>query len=215
MLDYLEGKPLQGPLPTDQALKLAVQIASALEEAHARGILHRDLKPANVMVMPRGEAKLLDFGLAKLVDADVDVTRTIDGVVVGTAAYMSPEQAEGKPLDARSDIFSFGAVLYEILSGSRAFAGHTAAQVLSGVLRDDPPPFRTPPALDQILRRCLRKQAHSRVTLLERLTLSLEMTIFRGPACHSRRSSSSGAPNPSTQHAASPSLPIALRICRG
>jgi eukaryotic-like serine/threonine-protein kinase len=157
VLEYVEGRQLQGPLPVNDAIRLAIQIASALEEAHARGILHRDLKPANVMVTPQGGAKLLDFGLAKLLDADADVTRTLDGTVVGTAAYMSPEQAEGKALDTRSDIFSFGAVLYEMLSGTRAFAGQTSAQVVTAILRDGPPPLQAPAALDRIVRRCLEK----------------------------------------------------------
>src|SRR5206468_3968435 len=121
VMEYVEGTPPQCPLPTDKAVQLAIQIASALEEAHGRGIIHRDLKPANILVTASGMAKLLDFGLAKLVTAaDSDVTcNTMEGAVMGTAAYLSPEQAEGKPLDARSDIFSFGAVLYEMLSGSR------------------------------------------------------------------------------------------------
>ena len=126
VLEYIEGHPLRGPVPPAEAIRLAMQIASALEEAHSKGILHRDLKPANIMVTRSGgtsdsaaasTAKLLDFGLATLMGADDDATRTADGIVIGTAAYMSPEQAEGKPLDARSDIFSFGAVLYELLSG--------------------------------------------------------------------------------------------------
>ena len=117
---------------------MARQIASALDAAHQRGILHRDLKPANIILSDGSgskepTAKLLDFGIAKLMDAPDgegdDATRTVAGAVVGTAAYMSPEQAEGKPLDARSDIFSFGAVLYELLSGRRAFAGDSTAQV--------------------------------------------------------------------------------------
>src|SRR3984893_13941097 len=143
VLEYVEGEPLHGPMAVEQALPLALQIVSALEAAHRRGILHRDLKPANIMVTREGTAKLLDFGLAKLLGSSgggpQDVTRTVEGTVFGTAAYMSPEQADGKPLDVRSDVFSFGAVLYETLSGTRAFAGHTAAQVVSAVLRDDPP----------------------------------------------------------------------------
>lgn len=118
MLEYVEGSPLQGPIPEKEAVRLAIQIASALEEAHGRGILHRDLKPANILVTAKGTAKLLDFGLAKLTTgSEVKVTKTIEGTLVGTAAYMAPEQAQGKPLDERSDIFSFGAVLYEMLSG--------------------------------------------------------------------------------------------------
>jgi serine/threonine protein kinase len=120
-------------------------------------------------------AKLLDFGLAKLITADADVTRTEEGTVLGTAAYMSPEQAEGRPLDARSDIFSFGAVLYEMLSGTRAFAGHTAAQVLSAVLRDDPAPLpRAPSALDQMVRRCLSKHSGNRFQTMQEVKASLE-----------------------------------------
>jgi len=167
VMEYVEGKPLSGPLQVDAAVKLALQIASALEEAHGRGILHRDLKPGNILVTGKGasresHAKLLDFGLAKLMtDSDSDVTQTIEGTVMGTASYMAPEQAEGKPLDARSDVFSFGAVLYEMLSGNRAFGGSSMAQVLSAVLRDEPAPLpatlKTPPELDRVVRRCLRK----------------------------------------------------------
>ena len=159
VLEYLDGQPLRGPVPPAEAIRLAMQIASALEEAHSKGILHRDLKPANIMVTRRGGAsdppassiaKLLDFGLAKLREArDADGTGTADGIVVGTAAYMSPEQAEGKSLDARSDIFSFGAVLYELLSGQRPFGGTSTIAVLSAVLRDDPPPIHAPPALER------------------------------------------------------------------
>jgi serine/threonine protein kinase len=95
VLEYIEGHPIRGPLPADEALRLAMQIAGALEGAHSKGILHRDLKPANIMVTEGGSAKLLDFGLAKLMDADADATRTVEGTVLGTAAYMAPEQAEG------------------------------------------------------------------------------------------------------------------------
>src|SRR5580658_489810 len=107
VLEYLEGKPVQGPLRADDALRVALQIAAALEAAHRKGIIHRDLKPANIMVTEDGSVKLLDFGLAKIADpSGLEITRTVAGTVLGTAAYMAPEQAEGRPLDARSDIFS-------------------------------------------------------------------------------------------------------------
>ena len=138
-------------------MRLARQVANALEAAHAKGILHRDLKPSNVLVTEDGTAKLLDFGVAKLVSTDPDTTRTEDGTVVGTAAYMSPEQAQGQPIDVRSEVFSFGAVLYELLAGRRAFEGASTAAVLSAVLRDEPPPLAAPTALDAIVRRCLQK----------------------------------------------------------
>ncbi len=140
VMEYVEGTPLSGPLRVEEAVKLALQIASAIEEAHGNGILHRDLKPSNILVTVKGAAKLLDFGLAKLMkNYGADATQTMEGTVLGTAAYMAPEQAEGKALDERSDIFSFGAVLFEMLSGGRAFGGNSTAQVLSAVLRDDPP----------------------------------------------------------------------------
>ena len=177
VMEYIEGTPPQCPLPADTAVQLAIQIASALEEAHSRGIIHRDLKPANILVTASGTAKLLDFGLAKPVTAtDSDVTRnTMDGAVMGTAAYLSPEQAEGKPLDARSDIFSFGAVLYEMLSGSRAFEGSSMAQVLSAVLRDDPRPLQhVPPALQRIVSRCLAKEPGQRFPTMSDVKSALE-----------------------------------------
>ena len=154
MLECVNGRPLQGPLAADAAVRLARQVANALEAAH-KGILHRDLKPSNVLVTEDGTAKLLDFGVAKLVSTDRDATRTQDGTVVRTAAYMSPEQAQGQPIDVRSEVFSFGAVLYELLAGRRAFEGPSTAAVLSAVLRDEPPRLR-PTALDAIVRRCLQ-----------------------------------------------------------
>ena len=174
VLEYIEGHPIRGPLPADEALRLAMQIAGALEGAHSKGILHRDLKPANIMVTEGGSAKLLDFGLAKLMDADADVTRTVDGTVLGTAAYMAPEQAEGKPLDARSDVFSFGAVLYQMLSGARAFPGTTTIQVWNAVLRDDPSPLQALPVLDRLVRRCLAKQPGQRFQTMTDVRLGLE-----------------------------------------
>src|SRR5207247_4950896 len=138
----------------------AGQIGSALETAHRASIFHRDLKPANVMVTASG-AKLLDFGLAKI-DADVDVTRTIEGTVLGTVAYMSPEQAEGKPADARSDIFSFDAVFYEMLAGRRPFSGNSAAATLGAIVHKEPDPLNAPPGLQAIVLKCLSKSAEGR-----------------------------------------------------
>jgi serine/threonine-protein kinase len=176
VMEYIEGQPLQCPLPAYKAVRLAIQIASALEAAHRRGIIHRDLKPANVMVTADGTAKLLDFGLAKpITSADSDVTgNTMTGALMGTASYLSPEQAEGKPLDARSDIFSFGAVLYEMVSGSRAFDGSSAAQVVSAVLRDEPRPLQSGPALQRIIARCLAKQPGQRFQTVMEIRVDLE-----------------------------------------
>jgi serine/threonine protein kinase len=174
VLEFIEGEPLHGPMAVEQALPLALQVASALEAAHRHGILHRDLKPMNIMVTREGTAKLLDFGLAKLVSVDAEVTRTVDGMVLGTPAYMSPEQAQGQSLDARSDIFSFGAVLYEMLSGSRAFGGRSTADVLSAVLRDDPRPTQAPPAVERIVRRCLAKQPGQRFQTMAEVREALE-----------------------------------------
>jgi len=150
VLEYVEGAPVQGPMADADAVRTALQIAAALEAAHAKGILHRDLKPGNILMTAAG-AKLLDFGLAKLVSDD-EATLTIG--VSGTPLYMSPEQAEGKTLDARSDVFSFGAVLYELLAGRRAFDS------LAAVLRDEPAPLTSPAAA--IASRCLAKQPGQR-----------------------------------------------------
>jgi serine/threonine protein kinase/Flp pilus assembly protein TadD len=165
VLEYLQGEPLGGRVSRDEAVRLASQIADALHAAHERGILHRDLKPGNVMVVRQGgmpHAKLLDFGVARLTSEDPGATRTVAGEMMGTPAYMSPEQASAKPLDARSDVFSFGAVLYELLAGARAFTGDSTAQILSAVLRDDPGPLEAPAALQQIVKRCLAKDPDRR-----------------------------------------------------
>jgi serine/threonine-protein kinase len=181
VLEYIEGKPLPSPLAPEKAVQLAIQIASALEEAHGRGILHRDLKPGNILVTEKGAAKLLDFGLAKLIrdSLGADITRTLEGAVVGTVAYMAPEQAEGKPLDARSDVFSFGAVLYEALSGQRAFPGTSTLQVLNAVLRDDPPSLQAPPDLARIVTRCLRKTPEDRFQTAADLRTALEQIVAK------------------------------------
>src|SRR5271168_5266624 len=167
VLEYIEGQPLLGPLVVGEAVRLAIQIASALEEAHGRGILHRDLKPANILVTAKGSAKLLDFGLAKSVAVE-GATRTIEGTLSGTPAYMAPEQIEGKPCDARSDVFSFGAVLYEMLAGRRVFDG------MASVLRDDPKP---PPALESLVLRCLAKQPGQRFQTMAEVKAALESEV--------------------------------------
>ena len=183
VLEHVEGHPIQGPLPVTEALRLAAQIASALDEAHRKGILHRDLKPANIMVtaphagsLDRPSAKLLDFGLATLVDTEtnVDVTRTDEGAIVGTPAYMAPEQSEGLQVDARADIFSFVAVLYELLSGTRAFPGLTRAQVLNAVLHHDPAPLQTTPGIDDLVRRCLEKRPERRFQTMADVRAALD-----------------------------------------
>jgi eukaryotic-like serine/threonine-protein kinase len=167
VMEYVEGQPLRGPLAVDEAVRLAIQIAGALDAAHRKGVVHRDLKPANIMVTAEGAAKLLDFGLAKSVAAE-GATRTIEGTLSGTPAYMAPEQIEGKPCDARSDVFSFGAVLYEMLAGSRAFDS------MASVLRDDPKP---PPALGSLVLRCLAKQPGQRFQTIAEVKAALEFAI--------------------------------------
>src|SRR5258708_37177423 len=122
-------------------------MAGAISAAHAGGVVHRDLKPANIMITPEERVKLLDFGLAKLLDTfDPDITRTVEGAVMGTFSYMSPEQVQGMPADARSDIFAFGAILYEMLAGHRAFSGSSARMIAAAVVRDEPAPLRRVPA---------------------------------------------------------------------
>jgi serine/threonine protein kinase len=166
-MEFIEGKtlgdiiPARG-LPLGKALNYAVQIASGLAKAHAAGVVHRDLKPGNIMLTGDGLVKLLDFGLAQRVELAEghETTLTMQGEIAGTPAYMSPEQAEGKALDGRSDIFSFGAVLYEILTGRRAFEGDSTASILAVVLREEPPPMgeRIPSDVQKIIVRCLRKE---------------------------------------------------------
>ncbi|HZL68126.1 MAG TPA: protein kinase [Candidatus Limnocylindrales bacterium] len=174
-MEYVSGKTLDQLIPRsgmrlDDMLKVAVQITDALATAHAAGIIHRDLKPSNIMVDDHGLVKILDFGLAKLVyqgigemeETATTVTQTGEGRIVGTPAYLSPEQAEGKPIDARSDTFSLGVMLYQMATGVRPFRGESAVSVMSAILKDSPvAPIAVnpalPPDLDRIIRRCLAK----------------------------------------------------------
>jgi len=195
VLELVEGPTLderikQGRLPADEAVATARQIAEALEYAHERGVVHRDLKPANVKLSPDGRVKVLDFGLAKAMASDV-ATRsdsaisptvtslgTIAGVVLGTAAYMAPEQARGANVDRRADIWSFGAVLWEMLTGKRAFEGDTVSDTLASVLRapiewDELPPA-TPPAVVRLLKRCLERDAKKRLRDIGEARIVLE-----------------------------------------
>jgi serine/threonine protein kinase/tetratricopeptide (TPR) repeat protein len=190
VMEYVDGRPLHGPMPVSEALRLAIQMADALEAAHRKGIVHRDLKPGNVLVTgPRGHpgVKVLDFGLAKMEEpassgeeqARTARPRTEEGTIVGTTAYMSPEQAEGKPVDARSDIFSFGAVLYEMVTGRRAFRGDTKLSILSAILKDEPEPASTlrkeiPHELERIITQCLRKDPERRFQHMDDVRVALE-----------------------------------------
>ncbi len=182
VLEYVEGKPLSSPLPEQETTRLAIQIATALEEAHQHGIIHRDLKPSNILVTDKGSVKLLDFGLAKLYEQDAsisslptaDMPETQAGAILGTVAYMSPEQAQGKPADARSDIFSFGLVLYEMLSGRKAFSGNSAPEIMAALLRDKPPPLQSSAPFENIVSRCLEKQPSARYQTISALKTELE-----------------------------------------
>jgi Tol biopolymer transport system component/tRNA A-37 threonylcarbamoyl transferase component Bud32 len=190
VMELVRGKTLDQlignrGLGVNEAVKYAIPIADALAGAHAAGILHRDLKPSNIMITEHGVPKILDFGLARMaeVESDGDVTRSltedVTERVAGTAAYMSPEQAEGRKLDARSDIFSFGAVLYEMVTGRRAFHGDSTASTLAAVLRHDPePPTRIMPQitrdLERIIQRCLRKDPNRRFHSMNDIKVELE-----------------------------------------
>ncbi len=172
-----------GPLPAERALRLAAQVADALAAAHAAHIVHRDLKPSNLMVAARDRIKVVDFGLAKLTEPTTPSAATVDGLtaagaVVGTAPYMSPEQAAGRPVDARSDLFSLGTILYEMLAGRRPFAGETGASVLAAILRDAPPPIPGIPAeVARLVERCLCKDAEERFQSASELKVAIEACL--------------------------------------
>jgi dipeptidyl aminopeptidase/acylaminoacyl peptidase len=175
VMELVEGHTLAGPVPIDEAIAIARQIADALDAAHQKNIIHRDLKPANVKITPEGRVKVLDFGLAKAFDVSpvtvnsptVTMESTREGVIMGTAGYMSPEQARGIPVDRRADIWSFGAVFYELLTGCRAFKGKTVSDTLASVLTADPDwsklPAGTPLSVRRVLERCLQRDPNRRL----------------------------------------------------
>ena len=201
VMEYLEGETLahrleKGALPLDQTLPYAIQIADALDKAHRHGIVHRDLKPGNIMLTKSG-TKLLDFGLAKLGPTPASALASVSalptqegltahGAILGTFQYMAPEQLEGKDADARTDIFAFGALVYEMVTGKKAFEGKSQASLISAIMSSDPPPVSTvlplaPPALDRVIQTCLAKDPDDRWQTARDLLRELKWVADAGP----------------------------------
>ncbi len=207
VMELVEGEDLsqriaRGPLPLDEALPIARQIAEALEAAHEQGIIHRDLKPANIKVRADGVVKVLDFGLAKALEPGSGIgdggsanlansptitspAMTLRGMILGTAAYMSPEQAKGKPVDKRTDIWAFGCVLYEMLAGRRAFEGEDVSDTLAAILRGQPDWTMLPAlptSVDLLIRRCLERDWRRRIGSMSTVRFVLEEPAVLSPA---------------------------------
>ena len=193
VMELVEGETLKGPLPLETALGYARQIADALEAAHEKGIVHRDLKPANVKVTPAGVVKVLDFGLAAVAQTPrpdpenaansptLTISPTSTGLILGTAGYMAPEQARGKPVDKRADIWAFGVVLYELLTGTRAFDGEDVAEVLAAVIHKEPELKRLPQQVRGVVERCLRKDPRKRMRDIGDVRMMLEERPVAAP----------------------------------
>ncbi len=227
IMEYVAGRTLTNliagnGLPVQQVVNLGMQIADALCAAHAAGIIHRDLKPGNIMVNDKDRIKILDFGLAKLdspINDDPDATviepMTMQGTIMGTLCYMSPEQAQGKRVDARTDIFSFGAVLYEMATGQRAFTGDSGITMLTSVLRDEPKLIHeitpnTPPELEHVILRCLRKDLDERFQTMQEVYQTLEMVRqVSNPANSIRNLQQSALPTVSIKPSEAPTVVIA------
>ena len=206
-MELAEGPTLaerisHGPIPLDEALSIARQIAEALEAAHEKGIIHRDLKPANIKVTPEGTVKVLDFGLAKALEGEaaeadgsdsptLSMAATKAGVILGTAAYMAPEQARGSGVDKRCDIWSFGVVLFEMLAGKKLFAGETISDTLAAVLRADVDwnvlPGDTPASIRTLLRRCLTKDRKQRLQAIGEARIAIEEYLANPAGASSRK----------------------------
>src|SRR5262245_11182160 len=185
VMELVEGEAPKGPMPLDEALKVARQVASALEAAHEQGIVHRDLKPGNIKVRPDGTVKVLDFGLAKVAprtasgeatenSPTISFVATQAGMILGTAAYMSPEQARGKNVDKRTDIWAFGVVLYELLTGKRLFEGEDLTETLASVVKEKPDLTDVPAHVRRLLERCLEKDPKKRLRDISSVELLLE-----------------------------------------
>src|SRR5580700_11406113 len=192
VMELVPGAPIKGPLPLQTALNYAQQIASALEAAHEKGIVHRDLKPANILVTSEDVVKVLDFGLASVENREqqevdpsnsptMSVSPTRAGMIMGTAAYMSPEQARGKVVDKRTDIWAFGAVLYEIIAGKPLFSGETVSDIFVEVLSKEPDLSALPEPARFIVERCLRKDARKRWQAIGDVRMALEEGAHAAP----------------------------------
>jgi len=190
VMQYLEGETLASraarkSLDLREALEIAIQVAEALSEAHSKGIIHRDVKPQNIMITPRRQTKVMDFGLAKILregpidESQAETVLTEAGTIVGTVPYMSPEQLHGEDLDGRADIFSFGAVLYEMISGRQPFTGRGTAAMISAILTKDPISLRdqAPEALDEIVKKCLAKDREQRYQTMGEVTKVLSIVL--------------------------------------